>query len=215
MTESSVGYSPGAGALIATHKINDGSNDIHHQRFAVGTGRAQMYPVIQYTTTIDTTSALSCLGAGRVVLAPLCTTDGCQLRIHFFDDNGHEMGASDLIEPLITGWAAYGQFGTGWTAATTYTALQAIKISANSHLYLNITNTGGVYESGDSGGSEPTWPTDGSTVVDNEITWLDVGLYTSLENTPLVVFSNSMGAASYIVDVETIAGGLVVFADAI
>lgn len=53
-----------------------------------------------------------------------------------------------------------------WAATTAY--VLGDKIVDGGHLYV-------VTVAGTSGGSEPTWPTDGSTVVDGTVTWDDLG----------------------------------------
>lgn len=56
-----------------------------------------------------------------------------------------------------------------WAASTSY-ALNAVTIptTANGHIY--VAEVGGTSDT-----VEPTWPTDGSTVVDGSVTWRDAG----------------------------------------
>lgn len=62
-----------------------------------------------------------------------------------------------------------------WTARTGYAVDDAaVPSEINGHWYRCVGVSGTrPYTSGD---AEPTWPTDGTTVVDNEITWQDMGL---------------------------------------
>jgi len=212
--ESSVGYSQGSGTNIATHKFGDGITATHHQRFAVGTGKASMMQLIAPIATVSTSGAISCLGAGRIVLNALCTTDGAGIRLHFFDEKGMDIGCSDLIEPIVTARAAYNDVDIGWTTVTTYGPLKLLKISSNSHLYIQIAGDPD-YVAGTSDAVEPTWVTDGSSVVDGTCEWQDLGVYTSLLTTPLIVFSNSMGASSFKVEIEVAAGTSTIFGDAV
>jgi len=63
-----------------------------------------------------------------------------------------------------------GADATAWQATTAYILDDyAVPTVANGHFYK-------VTVAGTSGASEPTWPTDGSTVVDGTVTWQDQGL---------------------------------------
>lgn len=56
-----------------------------------------------------------------------------------------------------------------WAASTSYSVDDVrIPTTPNDHIYV-------VTVAGTSGDSEPTWPTDGSTVVDGSVTWKDAG----------------------------------------
>lgn len=61
-----------------------------------------------------------------------------------------------------------------WIAATVYALRYAfvVPVSRNGHRYA-------VEFGGTSGGTEPTWPTTGGTVVDGSVTWRDLGAYWS------------------------------------
>lgn len=212
--ESSVGYSEGSGTKIATHKFGTGTDAIHHQRFAVGTGKAEMMQIVEQTATVTTSAAVDCLGAGRIVLSALCTTDGVGIRLHFFDSKGIDIGCSDLIEPIVSTRAAYADTVVGWASASVYGPLYVLNISSNSHTYLQVAGDPD-YVEGTSDAIEPTWPTDSSTVTDGTCVWQDLGAYTSLLTTPLIVFSNSFGASSFKVEIEVAAGTVTVFGDAV
>lgn len=66
-----------------------------------------------------------------------------------------------------------GANAVAWAASTAY-AVGAVVIPsvANSHWYMAEASTGS------SGATEPTWPVDGSTVVDSGVTWRDMGVIT-------------------------------------
>lgn len=70
-----------------------------------------------------------------------------------------------MIDTTQTITASLG--GDAWVAATAY-ALNDWVNPSNGHLYKCTT-------SGTSGGTEPTWPTDGSTVSDGTAVWTDMG----------------------------------------
>ena len=56
-----------------------------------------------------------------------------------------------------------------WAASTSYSVGDTVvPTTPNGHIYV-------CEVAGDSGSAEPTWPTDGSTVVDNTVTWRDAG----------------------------------------
>ncbi len=60
----------------------------------------------------------------------------------------------------------------GWQASTTYTSgwIMPTVAADNGHVYLLVAGGGG-----NSGATEPAWPTDGSTVTDGALTWRDAG----------------------------------------
>jgi hypothetical protein len=150
-----------------------------------------------------------------VVLGALCTVSSSTIKVHFFDGNGIDMGSSAEIELEVSELAAYSVPDIGWIASTTYGALKVLKISSNSHAYMQMAGTAPEYAEGVSGSTEPTWPTDGSTVTDGTCVWKDLGVYTSLKTTPLIVFSNSMGASYYKVAITAVAGTITIFGDVI
>ena len=216
--ESTVGYSEGQGTRIATHAIDMG--DLlpeHHQRFAVGTGVLNLMQVMYPTSTgTGTAGVVSCKGSGRIVIAALCSTTGLIFKVNFYDKNYMDLGCSDPIEITdLSGEMAYNKVTPGWVASKLYAANELVKISSNSHVYMNIAMSGGEYISGTSGTTEPTWPTDGTSVVDNEVLWKDLGDYTLCQTTPLLVFSNSMGAAYFAIKITTNSGTTTFFADSI
>lgn len=74
----------------------------------------------------------------------------------------------------LRGKAGSGASYTTWVSESLLGALDFIlPTTRNGHYYANV----GVVSSGNTGSSEPTWPTDGSTVVDGDITWQDMGAY--------------------------------------
>lgn len=74
---------------------------------------------------------------------------------------------------------------SAWSGSTAYTA--GDYKTAVGHYY-RAENTG------TSAASGPTWPTDGSTVIDNDITWQDMGLIPLLLGT--LTFSQPCGTVS-------------------
>lgn len=74
-----------------------------------------------------------------------------------------------------------GRNAVAW-AATTAKVIGNVVIPsvANNHWYMAV-------QAGDTGASEPTWPTDGSTVVDGTVTWQDMGVIDYVENTDFTV----------------------------
>lgn len=81
--------------------------------------------------------------------------------------------ADRIPDPDQSLTATYG--GTdAWAALTAYSL--GDKIVDGTHIYEVTT-------AGTSGGSEPTWPTDGSTVNDGTVVWTDRGTVTLTENT--------------------------------
>lgn len=67
---------------------------------------------------------------------------------------------------VITG---SGACSDAWTTSTAYSiGDRVVPTTPNDHVYEVTT-------AGTSGATEPTWPTDGSSVVDGTITWLDSG----------------------------------------
>ena len=87
----------------------------------------------------------------------MSTADATQGRIYIIPTTGKIKSATD---------------GT-WEASTTYAVGDlVIPTTPNNRFYYATT-------AGDSDVGEPTWPTDESTVVDNEVTWQDMGLIAS------------------------------------
>jgi hypothetical protein len=217
--ESSVGYSEGQGTRIATHKILEKGEQLHHQRFAAGTGQLNLMQVYPPTTTTPTPIMVDCAGAGRIIIAAQASVDGLSYKIVFFDKNLMPLGQSDeiLIEEESDLLMFVNEFiESEWTASKLYNPNHIIKIAANNHAFMNITtDVDGNYIGGLAGTTEPTWPLDGSTIVDNQITWKDLGDVSSLKTTPLTVFSNSMGASYFMIVTTTINGTIGFFADAI
>lgn len=77
----------------------------------------------------------------------------------------------------VTVKSKQGSAASAWAATTAVAAGAAvIPVSANNHWYMAM-------NAGTTGGSAPTFPTDGSTVDDNGITWQDMGLITYVADT--------------------------------
>ena len=80
-----------------------------------------------------------------------------------------------------------GSTATAWQATTAYTlGVYKVPSTANGHFY-------SVSTAGTTGGAEPTWPTDGGTVVDGTVTWQDMGTIIATETTDYVVNSAANG----------------------
>lgn len=212
--ESSVGYSQGSGTKIATHQFGTGIDAIHHQRFAVGTGKAILLPLIKGITSPGTSAVRSCVGAGRIVVSALSSIVGSTLRIYFYDENFADMGSSDIIEPELSELAAFDLATPGWIGSTLYPPLKIIRIASTVHAYMQVAGSPDFIE-GTSAVSEPVWPIDGGTIADGTCVWEDIGTYSSMKVTPLVVFSNSMGASYYRVAAVAVSGTLSLFSDAV
>ena len=77
-----------------------------------------------------------------------------------------------------------------WTANTVMTVGSIVaKVASNGHLY-GATSIGS--SPNQTGAVEPTWPTNGTSVVDGDITWLDLGIC----DYAVTMASNSAGVAS-------------------
>ncbi len=77
----------------------------------------------------------------------------------------------DVSQPVTVVRAA-GSGASAWSASTAYAVGDVVVPSAaNDHFY--VVEEGGA---GNSGGSEPTWPTDGGNVSDGTVTWRDAGM---------------------------------------
>ena len=207
--EGTVGYSEGTGTRIATHALDMGGTfPEHHQRFAPGAGQAKLTLGMYAVTTAPSASPfLGCLGSGRLVVSALLTDAaiGSKYRVYFFDKNKIELGMSLEYEIEENGLVAYAEAPTTWVTANSYQKGSLLKRSGNSHIYQQVEDTGV------SGATEPTWPTDGTSVVDGDVEWLDCGPYPDIKVTPLIVFSNSMGASFCKIVLTSIAGGVVGF----
>ncbi len=73
--------------------------------------------------------------------------------------------------PAVTVSRKYGASGLSWAAGTSYSVDDVvIPTTANGHFYKCT-------QAGTSDSTEPSsWPEDGNTVMDNTVTWLDMGL---------------------------------------
>ena len=81
-----------------------------------------------------------------------------------------ELDKGELAEANFTVENNDGVTASAWQASTTYAVGDfAIPTVANDHFYKCTV-------AGDSDASEPTWPTDGSTVADGAATWIDMGV---------------------------------------
>lgn len=77
----------------------------------------------------------------------------------------------------VTVSAKDGDDASLWAATTAYTLGQYRKPTVSNNHYYKAT------VAGTSGGSEPTWPTNGGTVTDGGVTWTDMGLITKSSST--------------------------------
>lgn len=96
-----------------------------------------------------------------------------------------------------------------WTATTEiaqYTRIMPTTGNDNGHWYTAITVSG----SSQTGATEPTWPTNGTTVTDGDITWKDMGIrYAGAYGYPAVYNYQSAGAGSLLVSIDASAVGAV------
>jgi hypothetical protein len=215
MTESSVGYSQGAGTKIATYKFGTGEDALHLQRVVEGAGKATMMQIIPPTVDPVSSSLLSCEGGRQLVLGILASDGGSIIRVQFFDGNGIDMGSFHQIDVGPEELVAYSVPDIGWIASTTYNALKVLKIASNSRAYMQMAGTPPEYAEGVSGSTEPIWPTDGGTVTDGTCVWKDLGYYIDLYICPSAVISNSMGATYYKVVLVSVAGTITIFSDVV
>lgn len=77
---------------------------------------------------------------------------------------------TDNIQCALSTWSdVFAATSTAWGAAVAKVVGDiVVPTVGNGHVYYCLV-------AGDTGGSEPSWPKDGSTVVDNEVTWIDAG----------------------------------------
>ena len=88
-----------------------------------------------------------------------------------------QLGASSSNPGGVRGVSAVtvqsleGATASAWSAADATIVAGSVRVPnpANAHWYMAL-------DAGTTGGSAPTWPTDGSSVNDNGITWQDMGL---------------------------------------
>jgi hypothetical protein len=81
-----------------------------------------------------------------------------------YSAGGTTVGSKTITYTVANSWA------TQWAASTAYAVGDIVRPTAgNSHVYRCIV-------AGTSAGSQPTWPTvSGQTVVDNTVTWAEIG----------------------------------------
>lgn len=77
---------------------------------------------------------------------------------------------TDVLHGALFTWdSEFVATSTPWSASASISAGDLrVPVVDNGHVYRAL-------NAGTTGGSEPTWPKDGTTVVDNDITWLDIG----------------------------------------
>lgn len=132
----------------------------------------------------------SVASGAQVALERLAPAAGEYLSVDLYHRN-----ITDLVITRQNGSTA-----TAWQATTAYT-LGAYKIPAvaNGHFYK-------VTLAGTSGSSAPTWPTDGSTVVDGTVTWQDMGTIIAAAETDYVINSAANGEIEVTDDTRLVAG---------
>lgn len=104
-------------------------------------------------------------------IGPLATNREYQLGTSVSNPTGvRDVGSVSIL-------SEQGDEASAWVTLTAY-ALGDVVIptTPNSHWYMATT-------AGTTAGPEPTWPTNGSTVVDGTVTWRDMGLITWVLNT--------------------------------
>ncbi len=103
--------------------------------------------------------------------------------------NGHyyrctQTGTSMTVEPnWPTDGSEVSDIGgsSQWTAATAYAVNDLVTpVTANGHYYICTV-------AGTSGAAQPAWPEDGGAVVDNTVTWLDMGAIVTWKDVGMTV----------------------------
>lgn len=98
----------------------------------------------------------------------------CWSRIPTYEWDDLYTAVTGELAPLINAPASFWhepQTRTAWVTATAYAIGDVIiPTTANGHRYI-------CYDAGTSGGVEPTWPTNGTTVADGTAGWRDMGAY--------------------------------------
>lgn len=212
--ESSIGYSEGVGTKIATHTINDGSGVQHVQKISTGSGTLELQQIVAPTTGGTASSMINCVGAGYIVIAPLVSITGCTFMVFFYDANRMVIGNSeDIAVGAVSTMPPFIEVPDTWTATTDYSRLSLLAIGNN--IYQQVQTSSGTYIGGTSGGTEPTWPTNGTTVSDGTCVWQDFGLHSTLLSVPMVIFSNSIGATYFHMETTSIAGTMSFWADSV
>jgi hypothetical protein len=94
----------------------------------------------------------------------------------------YHMGVSNLVIVRKNGDDA-----SAWVTATAYAEGDyVVPTVSNGHFYKATVG-------GTSDATEPTWPTDGSTVVDSGVTWKDMGLIEASSTTDYLLLSGKLG----------------------
>lgn len=138
---------------------------------------------------------LSDIGAGHVQMTVIKGPGGLAryaaslraLRADFVTANGQDgsLGATGSAQGSLGIPVEWGQMLTAdvqtFAATQAITAWAVATVKAANALVVPSTPNGHYYKATDDGGTthattEPTWPTNGTTVVDNDITWTDQGL---------------------------------------
>lgn len=97
------------------------------------------------------------------------TTDGAAAYAQIGETTSTPNGERNITINSITHTA--GAAASGWAATTAYAVGDVVDAVAipDTHAYICTV-------AGTSAGTEPTWPADGTTVVDATVTWQDIGL---------------------------------------
>lgn len=95
---------------------------------------------------------------------------------------------SPLLHPKVSAVTVESKAGaeaTAWVTLTAYaTGVYKVPVTPNAHYYKVTT-------AGTTGATEPTWPTNGGTVVDGTVTWTDMGLIVKSNTTDYSLDANN------------------------
>jgi len=163
-----------------------------------GKGRTNYGQVIA-TATINQPPSLSLtlnqLNMKTIAMALLGTLDGVDVSAGSVSDEEVTVSSLDKYFRLSqrnvdteSGLTVTRQAGGTASAHATETSYEVgdyvVPTSPNDHFYKCT-------EAGTSAASEPTWPTDGSTVTDDTVTWQDMGLIAAVQDTDFEVTSRN------------------------
>lgn len=207
-----LGYTEGTDKDVATHEIDlGGPRPEHFQRFSTGAGQCRLLNAVPCSSVPVISELFNCKGAGRLIVSPLVAAVDVEMQIVFYDANQIEMGASDILKFETLGPAALTNINTTLAINNPVDALELVKDAGNQYVWQNVRMVDGAYSGGTTGASLPTLSTVvGSETVDGNVVWKNIGnCYSNMFTVPLTVFSNSMGASSFKVNVNTVVSGSV------
>lgn len=111
------------------------------------------------------------IGAGATVPQGIRANRDYQVGL----SSNNPTGVRKISSPTLTSYQ--GDNAVAWSGSAAKALGAVVKpTTPNSHWYMATT-------AGTTSGSEPTWPTNGSTVTDGSVVWRDMGLIAYVENT--------------------------------